>query len=275
MGQENIYQSLEVYHEQVAVCPLRDRQFNFFEFVYVLSGTGSQLVNGNKVLFEPGDLFLITPNDAHSYDLQGESAFLVIRFDKGYIKEYQWKSIDHMECLLFYASHLSGSILQNEADRPLIQSLMQSLLQTIQQQDLYLEDLKRHFVNAIIVIAARNLIKIKPRGLKPNGDKKVLEIIDYIQGNIHDPQKLKVSVMAGKFGISETYLGTYFRNQCGETLQDYISAYRIRLIEHRLKFSDVRIREIAEEFGFSDESHINKFFKTHRGMSLRAYRLSL
>lgn len=46
----------------------------------------------------------------------------------------------------------------------------------------------------------------------------------------------------------------------------------MRLIEHRLKFSDKLINEIVAEFGFADESHLNKFFKKHRNMSLSAYR---
>jgi len=78
--------------------------------------------------------------------------------------------------------------------------------------------------------------------------------------------------MAEKFGLSSTYLGSYFRKKCDESIQQYISSYRIRLIEHRLRFSDKRVHEIAHEFGFADESHINKFFKRHHGLSLKKYR---
>ena len=272
MNRENMHQSLEIFYECVTNCPLRDRQFNFFEFVYVLSGAGQQSVNGNTVVFKAGDLFLLTPSDYHTFDLHVLSEFLIIRFDKGYMKEYQWKSIDHMECLLHYASHLAGTILNHESDKKMVASFMQSLLEIVQHEDLYSEDLKRHVVNAVIVIAARNLAKVKPDGLNTNADKKILDIIDYIQDNIYSPQKLKVSDLALKFGLSQTYLGTYFRNHSGETLQNYISNYRIRLIEHRLRFSDKRVNEIVEEFGFADESHINKFFKRHKGMSLSVYR---
>lgn len=68
------------------------------------------------------------------------------------------------------------------------------------------------------------------------------------------------------------YLGSYFRKQCNESLQHYISSYRVRLISQRLRFSDKRIHEIADEFGFTDESHINKFFKRHKGVNLNTYR---
>ncbi|SHF22987.1 helix-turn-helix domain-containing protein [Pedobacter caeni] len=34
----------------------------------------------------------------------------------------------------------------------------------------------------------------------------------------------------------------------------------------------MRINEIVNEFGFSDQSHLNKFFKKHRNVSLTGYR---
>lgn len=274
MARENIYQSLEVFYEKIDACPLRDRQFNFFEMVYVISGNGSYSTNGNKVDYTPGDLFLTTPNDCHEFDLYSISEFIVVRFGENYIKEYQWKSIDHIECLLYYASHLSGSVLASHHDKQMVHILIQQLQHTIEHNNIYNQDLIHHLVNAIIVIAARNISAVKPKNISPNADVRILQILDYIQEHIRNPERLKIAVMAEVFGLSPTYLGSYFRKQCGETIQYYISSYRIRLIEHRLKFSDKRVHEIADEFGFADESHVNKFFKRHKGMSLKGFRMN-
>lgn len=272
MARENMYQSLEVFYEKVKECPLRDRQFNFFELVYVVSGTGYYTVNGNTFSYQSGDLFLLTPKDCHEFDLEGICEFMVVRFGENYIREYQWKSIDHIECLLYYASHLSDSLLVTNGDKQMVHSLMQHLQQTINHTSVYAEDLIRHLVNAVIVIAARNIAAVKPKNLLPNADIRLLQILDYIQQHIRKPELLKIAEIAKKFGLSSTYLGSYFRKQCNESIQQYISSYRIRLIEHRLRFSDKRVHEIADEFGFADESHINKFFKRHTGMSLKQYR---
>lgn len=272
MAKENIHRSLEVYYERVNCCPLRDRQFNFFEFVYVLSGKGIHGINGNQVPFGKGNLFLITPNDYHSFGLDDVCEFLVIRFAPQYVKSYSWQSIDHIECLLYYASHFSGSILINEPDKLMVHTLMQNLKLTVDRNPIYSEDLKRHLVNAIIVIAARNITVTQPKDISPNADIRLMQILDYIQGHIRQPELLRITIIAEKFGLSPTYLGSYFRKQCNESMQQYISSYRIRLIEHRLRFSDKRIHEIADEFGFADESHINKFFKRHKGMSLKKHR---
>jgi AraC-like DNA-binding protein len=273
MHKETIHQSVEVIYRKVEDSPKGDLHYAFFQMVYVLSGKGVLGINGVRVPYKQGNLMLLTPDDRHNFEIETVTEFLLVRFCSNHIKEYRWRSIDHLECLLYYASHLSGCILHNPADHALVEALALSLVHSIKHGGVYNEDLTVHFVNALIVIAARNIAAIKPAAASANTDKRALEIIDYIQSNIFSPQLLKAPVMAKRFGISSTYLGVYFKEQCGETIQHFISNYKLRLIEHQLKFSDRRINEIAREFGFSDESHLNKFFKKHKqGLSLTAYR---
>lgn len=272
MIKENIYQSVEVTYKKVDHCPIDHQQFTFFQMVYVISGTGELSINGNLQSYQSGKLLLLTPNDHHNFEIHTTSEFLLIRFTSAYVKEYSWKSIDHIECLLYYSTHLSGCILHSESDQMHVKAIVTSLLYEINNDDVYNKDLIIHFINALIVITARNISKIRPASLKVNTDKRVLEIINHIQNNIYHPQDLKISFIAETYGFSKTYLGSYFKNQCGESLQHYISNYKLRLIEHRLSFSDMRINEIVEEFGFADESHLNKFFKRHKGVSMSAFR---
>ncbi|PWK02887.1 AraC family transcriptional regulator [Flavobacterium araucananum] len=267
-----MHQSIEVIYKKVDDCSLVNSQLSFFQMVYVISGSGFLRINGNAITYSTGNLMLLTPNDFHTFDITTPTEFLLVKLNSEYIKAYKSKSIDHIECLLHYASHLSGCILKRKEDEFLVKSISESLIYAIDNKDIYDEDLITHYVNALIVIAARNIAKIKPTGVKESADKRILEIINYIQANIYDPQKIKISVIADRFDISNTYLGSYFKNHCGETIQSFVSNYKIRLIEHRLRFSDRRINEIVDEFGFSDESHLNKFFKKHKDISLTGYR---
>lgn len=272
MRKESLHQQIEIIYEKTDECPMTDSSFNFFQFVYVISGSGSHGVNGNHISYQTGTFLLLTPNDYHAFSVETTTEFLLIRFNKEYIKKYQWESIDHIECLLHNASHVSGCIIENENDKPLVKSIVESILHNIKHNDLYNRDLNQHFINALIVIAARNISKFKPSGIKEHADKKILEIISYIQSNIYLPEQLKAAVICNMFGISPNYLSVYFKEQCGETISSFIANYRLRLIEYRLSFSDTRINELVDEFGFSDESHMNKFFKRHKKMSMGAYR---
>ncbi len=105
-----------------------------------------------------------------------------------------------------------------------------------------------------------------------NIEQKALDILQYIQRNIYEPQRLKSENISAIFALSTSYLGTYFKRNVGETLQNYITNYKLKLIEHRLKFSDKRLNEIAEEFGFTDTSHLNKFLRKQGGSNLKTYR---
>ncbi|WP_354303553.1 AraC family transcriptional regulator [Pedobacter sp. UYP1] len=272
MKRENMHQSFEIVYRKVDECPARDLQFSFFQMVYVITGNGFLHVNGNCIAYQAGNLMLMTPNDSHNFDIVDISEFLLVRINSEYVKEYSSKNINCIECLLYYASHLSGCILKQKEDEFLVKSIVGCLLHALKHKDIYNEDLTAHYVNALIVIAVRNISKMKPVGIKENADKRILEIINHIQSNIFSPPSLKASFIAAKFDISPTYLGSYFKHQCGETIQQFIAHYRMRLIEHRLNFSDRRINEIVNEFGFSDESHLNKFFKKHRSISLTGYR---
>jgi AraC-like DNA-binding protein len=83
---------------------------------------------------------------------------------------------------------------------------------------------------------------------------------------------LKAEKLSIHFSISIHYLGKYFKKQTGETLQGYISNYKLRLIETRLLHSDMRINEIAYELNYTDESHLNRAFKKFKGISPSEYR---
>lgn len=272
MKRENIDELVKVEYHQGASCPLRDMHFSFFQIVYVISGRGFLNINNNMASYSKGSLILLTPNDQHHLEILESTDLLLVKFSERYVKNYPWNSINSMECLLYGASFLSGCILQNKPDVVLVNSIVESLLHGIHHPDLYQDELTLNYVNALIVIAARNISKMRAEQITSNSDKRVIQIIDYIQGNIHDPSLLKVAVIAKKFGFSETYLGSYFKNQSGETIQQYILNYKMRLIEHRVLFSDMRVNEIVTEFGFSDESHLNKFFKKRHQMSLSEFK---
>jgi AraC-like DNA-binding protein len=177
-----------------------------------------------------------------------------------------------MEYILQNASHRPGCILKNKIDKPLIASLIESIIQEQDNQQIYHQKIIEQIVNAIITIVARNIALKLPKNIKETTGEMVLEILHYIQENIYNPKQLKGEKVSERFNISLNYLGKYFKKQTGETLQEYIASYKLRLIEARLLNSDMRINEIADELNFSDESHLNKVFRKHKGMNPSEFR---
>ena len=49
--------------------------------------------------------------------------------------------------------------------------------------------------------------------------------------------------------------------------------YKLNLVKTRLLHSDLTISQIANELGFSDESHLNRTFKKQMEMTAKQYRV--
>jgi AraC family L-rhamnose operon transcriptional activator RhaR len=142
----------------------------------------------------------------------------------------------------------------------------------LENHDLYNKELIRQYVNTVIMIVARNIAAGLSESVNEHTEEKALDLLQYIQQNIYQPEKIKAEYISRHLGISESYLGRYFKKHANETMQQYIINYKLKLIEDRLLHSSMRIVEIADEFGFTDKSHFNRIFKKYRGMNPSEFR---
>jgi len=102
-----------------------------------------------------------------------------------------------------------------------------------------------------------------------NNDKQAL--ISFIHQHIYEPEKIQVKHLSHTFNISPHYFGKYFKNNYGIPFRAYIDNYRIKLIESRVA-AGLTQRQIADEFGFTDESHLSNYFKKRTASTFRNYK---
>lgn len=268
MKKENLHQPFEISVKELEESPLKEHEHTFFELVYILSGVGLQCINNSKFNYHEGHMFLITPQDCHSFDIHTTTKFLFIRFNDIYIHSdfFGATNIKNLEFILQHANHQPGCILKNIADKSLVKAIIEALIREHVNRDLYNKELIHQLINTLIVIVTRNIAKYLPKKIDERSEEKTLDILQYIQNNIYNPNMIKADVISQHFGISQNYLGRYFKKHTNETMQQYIINYKLKLIENRLLHSEMRINEIATELGFTDESHLNKLFKKYKGI---------
>jgi AraC-like DNA-binding protein len=270
MVKDNLYQPFEiVLREPLNACPRSEHSHSFFEFIYIVSGSGKQCINKSKFAYKPGHLFLLTPDDSHYFEIATPTQFLFIRFNMNYIKDYKLPgdALKHLEFILKNAAQAPGCVLKSHEDSTVVKPIMQAIISEQQKNGLYSKELLQQYINTVIVIVARNVAMSMPDEVDENTEEKALDILQYVQANIYFPEKLRAEAIADKMGISETYVGRYFKKHTNETLQQYIINYKLKLIENRLLHSNMRMVEIANELGFNDESHLNRIFKKYRSMN--------
>ena len=275
MPRENLHEPFTITCKTLDECPKSGHQHNFFELVYILSGTGVQCINKNRFDYHADHMFLITPEDCHSFEIKTTTTFFFLRFNNIYLDKagLLTENQQRLEFILQNANHRPGCILKNRIDKTLVRPMVEAIVREYANQDLYDKELIKHLVNTLIIVVARNIVKYQQLQVSEQTDARAMDILHYIQNNIYYPDKLRTENLSAHFNISEAYLGRYFKTHTNETMQQYIISYKMKLIEHRLQHSDKRINEIASEFNFTDESHLNKFFKKQKGESPRAFRM--
>lgn len=167
---------------------------------------------------------------------------------------------------------MPGCILKNVTDKPIVRSIAEFLIQEQANKYPNQNEVITQFINTIITLAARNITLMDSYPDKKNSSADALFLLNYIHQNIYSPEKLKSEQLAEHFNISPTYITEYFKKHIGQSLQQYITEYKLKLIETRLRYTNVRLNEIAYEFGFTDQSHLNRIFKKYKGTSPSVYR---
>ncbi len=268
----NLYHPFELQFLEVLEYEAKERKNTFFEMVFVLEGKGTQIINDHRWPYSSDKFFLIFPQDTHSFEVTEKTKFFFIRFHDSYLKTQSNDWIQKLEFIFHNYNHRPGCILKTVTDKPLIRAMVEALIREENTNFPQQQEVIKQILNTIITIAARNISLIAPLNLNQANVVPSLDLLNYVHQNIYQPEQLKASNMAAAFNVSSTYISEYFKTKTGQSIQEYTIAYKVKLIETRLKFTNMQINEIVYEFGFSDASHLNRLFKKHTGLNPSDYK---
>lgn len=96
-------------------------------------------------------------------------------------------------------------------------------------------------------------------------------IRSYISQHYMD-DTLSVKDISEHVFLSTSYVCTFFKNETGQTLNQYLTEYRMEKAKLLLKDARYRITDISSRVGYSDGNYFGKSFKKHCGLSPSEYR---
>ena len=99
------------------------------------------------------------------------------------------------------------------------------------------------------------------------------QALEYMKRNLS--KKCTLAEIAESVHLSPFYFHTVFRRLRGETPQVCLKRLRIEKAVELLLTSDRQIRSIAEECGFSSQSHFTEVFRKAMDLPPRAYRIRM
>ena len=272
MWKENLYRPVEILLTEHDTFPIGKHQHSFYEMAYILNGSGSfsAYFFGERqeegCEYHTNDLFLIPPDSPHLFTIKEHSKFAFVRFTQNYLTDYvDCKIGESLSLRSGFHIHLSDN------DRSAFCHLMKLIVGEKQNKGHLSELLLQHYVNCSILLCTRNLSGILSEYDDPVNNKSQY-MLQYIQRHIHQPELLKLDLLAGKFNISPKYAGRFFKRNFGEDYKQYITKNRLKIVEDMLINTKMTVKEIAARLGYTDSCYLSKLFTQHYGVTPSQFR---
>jgi AraC family L-rhamnose operon regulatory protein RhaS len=233
---------------------------NHYELIHIKQGSGKHIINSNEITYATGDVFLLGPEEEHYFEITEKTRFIYLKFTDVYIHQSDavtFDKVQHLEYLIkSRETHHSGFNLSDNDQHTI--NLLFDVIVSLKNDMLRNEQLIWIQVLVLANILQRNMPEIS---ISANRSRDIQAVYCYIHKHIYSPENLKAEVMARHFRFTSDYIGPYFKRNTGMTLRKYIGEYRNSLIRRRLDSDRYTLKQIAIEFGLTDESHVSKMLK--------------
>ena len=128
-------------------------------------------------------------------------------------------------------------------------------------------------LSAMFDILLFELTRIKSSRKDNRGSELMEQVLSVIYMN---PQRFyKLDELSEMLRISTKTLTVMFKRHTNVSLHEYQIRKKIAMVKNKISLQpNIKLKEIAEEYGFYDEFHLSKVFKKHIGISPRDFKSS-
>ncbi len=103
-------------------------------------------------------------------------------------------------------------------------------------------------------------------------ENSTIRLIKEYIGKNYANELLSVRDIGDHVFLSASYVCTFFKNETGQTLNQYLTQYRMEKAKQLLDDPRYRITDISAMVGYSDSSYFGKSFRKYCGLSPSEYR---
>ncbi|WP_028295649.1 helix-turn-helix domain-containing protein [Olivibacter sitiensis] len=261
------------YEEKIFHLPVHSH--TYYELVYIRKGSGVHLLNNNRLTYKTGDLFIISPEDQHYFEIRKSTHFTFIKFTDSYFAGHKMHRPDALmlstpEAIMRNKLLKEVKLKMDEPCITILRNTVENIVAYNCRKDVASSPLVYYQMLSIFGLIKEAAAKLNIR--IDNGQPDKEELISYIHQHIYDPSLIQIKSIASHFNIASSYFSDYFKRKFEISYRNYVNEYRLKLIEKRVLVPALTMKQIAYEFGFTDESHLSHFFRKMKEVSPAEFR---
>jgi AraC-like DNA-binding protein/mannose-6-phosphate isomerase-like protein (cupin superfamily) len=231
--------------------------------IYCLEGKGQVQIGKRHYQLSPDDFIIIPASVPHNYSADEKDSWTIywIHF-KGMIAN---AVVDAM--IAQFKGH-RGTITYQQKRVQLFDDIYGNLERGYGNDNLnYANMCLWHFLSSFLYDEKFNLSERK----ESKQDTVIEPSINFMQQ--HLSEMLRLSDIAESVNVSVPHYSFLFRQKTGFAPMEYFNQLKIQKACQYLLFTDLRIKEIAEQLGIEDPYYFSRMFTRLMGISPKEYRI--
>ena len=232
----------------------------FCEIMFVLSGSGTVMVNATEYEVEKGDIIVYNPEVRHAEATTGKGGIELAFFGISNFKIGNLPSdyiLDEKTC----------PVLHTGQDEKEYEFYFMSLVKEVASDKPYNEIFSKYLAR-LIMIGILRLANISEAKFVTNGI--FTRIHNYL--NKHFTEIESMDEICEELKISKYYLSHVFKKYMGKPPMQYVTSKRIAYAKKLLQETDLSATEIGEMCGYKDHVLFFKSFKKQEGITPITFR---
>ncbi len=220
---------------------------DYFEFEFVVEGTGENCHNNIKQIVEAGSAYLMSYYDFHSFETITEMKIINVRFNENMLPA------ELVNFLLLGTCNIACRFDPDESRY--ILNLLHMLEDEKKQGKQFSSLASTNILSLILINTIRKSNPSKLTGLPT----LVQQTIAYIYDNFKN--KVTLDEISRQLSVSPTYLSHVFNKSTETTLNNYLNLVRLKYACKLLVSTDRSVKEIAFESGYNSLEYFLYVFK--------------
>ncbi|WP_031526567.1 hypothetical protein [Dyadobacter crusticola] len=219
-----------------------------YRIIYVLSGEGQFVLDGNIYSYSPAGLIALKPGQQPVFEENKRTEIFIFAFDNYLATDFHTKKARNADFADTYKQAENfcnnnrltpGKPLRNERDSETVNYLVNQISFEITQRPSSHIRLIKGSIDLIVTILLRNNFETKRVEEKSTEQVLTDRIVEYLRSELNQNKTIRVPELLFKFNISEEAANLYMLNRTGMSLRNFIFKYKADLFKSRLLKVDV------------------------------------
>lgn len=243
---------------------------DFFEFFFFRKANGFLLLNYRKIKLHDNMILLLSPHQQQEWHVEEREldyTFLIFRED--FMRTFLVDKFFVYRLLYCYQNDNPPYMFLPDEKYDKYMLMLSKIKQELQCPTSDSYNIIVAVLYYLLLIINREYASMYHLPIDLPKNNYAFQFKDLIEKHIHDMQR--VSEYADMLHISRTTLNNAVKAQFGVSATHLLKQRLLEALKNGLLFSNRNISQLADDFNFSDPSHLMRFFKQQTGKTLTQY----